>query len=133
MAQIYGEKNVTLVDPVHSMRVYSDFAEVYNLSPLDPLRVRRDLFPEAAGVPVRFARIQPGDLLYLPILYWHQLTSGAGRNVALTFQFGKWTFPRPESHYSVCMNAAVSRHRAGPWPSCAALCGTGWLKDWKAV
>ena len=112
IAQVHGSKTVTLVDPEHSLRVYADFTDMYNLSPMDAQRVRTDLYPEAIGVPVKWATLNKGDLLYLPMYYWHHLESAAGRNVALTFQFGSWIVPRAKSHYSYNMSEMLRRYRA---------------------
>jgi len=87
VAQIDGTKTWHLVDPDYSLRLYADFGEEYNLSPVPGNDVQLDRYPEIADVPVRVLRLHAGDVLYLPRGYWHFVESGFGRNVALTYQF----------------------------------------------
>lgn len=111
IAQVDGTKTWTLVDPEDSLRLYPDWSNLYNLSPVDPTNVRLDLYPDVEGVPVKVVRIHPGDLLYVPIDTWHFVESAQGRNNMLTFQFGEWSFGQVSSHYSVNFTAHLDQYR----------------------
>ena len=85
--------------------------ECYNLSPVDATNVRVDIFPDVANVPIKTASLDKGDLLYLPMYYWHHLQAGDGRNVALTYQFSRWIVPQAETHYSLNFSRMLGRYR----------------------
>ena len=111
IVQVAGTKTFSLVDPAHSLRLYADWSDLYNLSPVDPTNVRLDLYPDVEDVPVKVVRLHAGDMLYLPIDTWHFVESGQGRNNMLTFQFRKWDFEGLPSHYSVNFTAFLDQYR----------------------
>ena len=90
--QIYGQKKVSLIDPEFSLNVYSDFGEVYNLSPIEPTKIDISKYPEITKVEVKSTILNEGDICFLPYMYWHYIegipdSTNTKRNLALTFQF----------------------------------------------
>lgn len=74
LAQITGRKQLVLVPPSESSKMAHHrhvFSEVHDLT--DPARIAR--FPEAATVRHFTVEIGPGDLLYIPVGWWHQVRS----------------------------------------------------------
>tara|TARA_B100000214_G_scaffold285116_1_gene214632 strand:- start:2481 stop:3458 length:978 start_codon:yes stop_codon:yes gene_type:complete len=90
--QISGQKKISLVDPEYSLNLYSDFSDVYNLSPIDPKKIDISMYPEISNVVVKSTILNEGDICFLPYMYWHYIegipdNTGTKRNVALTHQF----------------------------------------------
>ena len=74
LAQIVGRKRLVLVPPSESSKMAHTrhvFSEVHDLK--DPARLAR--FPQAATVRHFEVEIEPGDLLYIPVGWWHQVAS----------------------------------------------------------
>ena len=66
---------------VHRHPFYSG---VPNYSPVDAEQPDLSRFPRFRGAPLRRAVVEPGDLLYIPSLWWHQahsLTTSISVNV----------------------------------------------------
>lgn len=122
LVQLDGQKRVTLVNPTDSHRIYSDFgvdqdgAPLYGTSPIEPRALDDATYPEAAAVPVQRTTLSPGDVLYIPHLWWHVVESLAGRNLAYTVQT---ELPEPDEclqldsrvRHSVASPALAARHR----------------------
>jgi hypothetical protein len=73
-AQISGRKRFILLDRrltrmVHQHPFYSG---VPNYSPVDAEAPDLDRHPRFRGAPLLVADLEPGDLLYIPSLWWHQ-------------------------------------------------------------
>ncbi|MEX1368997.1 MAG: cupin-like domain-containing protein [Nannocystaceae bacterium] len=74
LAQIYGTKHIALIDPSHSHRCYVVNRTWYDAySPIDPSAPDLDRFPLFAGIPIFEMTLEPGDLLYLPRRWWHDI------------------------------------------------------------
>lgn len=68
MAQIIGRKRVLLIAPCEVNRV----ANVRHcFSEVDGRRIDLQRFPAMAGVPVLDVELAPGEILFLPVGWWH--------------------------------------------------------------
>ena len=72
MAQILGRKRVHLVDGLDIPRMYNSL-HVYSEVDLENIDYNR--FPLMRGVNVRSYDLHPGELLFLPVGWWHQVRS----------------------------------------------------------
>jgi hypothetical protein len=70
--QIVGRKRWRFVSPLSAPRLYNDF-DVY--SPVDFESLDLERFPEAANVKVLDVVVEPGETVFLPLAWWHQVTS----------------------------------------------------------
>jgi len=70
--QIVGRKRWRFVAPSYAPRLYNEF-DVYSPVNFEPLDVQR--FPEAAKVQVLEVVVEPGETMFLPLAWWHQVTS----------------------------------------------------------
>jgi lysine-specific demethylase 8 len=76
-AQIVGHKDFVLLDRrltrmVHRHPFYSG---VPNYSPVDAEAPDLSRYPRFAGAPLMVASLEPGDLFYIPSMWWHQAHS----------------------------------------------------------
>jgi len=76
-AQIVGHKTFYLIDRRLSRRVHrhSFLSRVPNCSPVDAEAPDLARYPRFHDTPVLRAEVEPGDLLYIPSLWWHQTRS----------------------------------------------------------
>jgi hypothetical protein len=76
-AQIVGRKKFFLLDRRFTRMVHrhSFLSRVPNCSPVDVEAPDLTRFPRFRGAPLMVAEIEPGDLLYIPSLWWHQAHS----------------------------------------------------------
>lgn len=77
LAQVIGRKRITLVPSIDSWRMYrypltSHLPQCSRIDAEKPDPVRYPLFEKARKIVIE---IGPGDLLYLPRLWWHQVRS----------------------------------------------------------
>ena len=79
--QIVGRKRWRFVSPLSGPRVYNDF-DVYSPVDFDKLDLAR--FPEAAKVKVLDVVVEPGETMFLPLAWWHQVSS-LDRCISLSF------------------------------------------------
>jgi len=79
--QVVGRKRWRFVSPLSGPRVYNDF-DVY--SPVDFDRLDLARFPEAAKVKVLDVVVEPGETMFLPLAWWHQVSS-LDRCISLSF------------------------------------------------
>lgn len=74
LIQIRGRKRVLLVSPSETPRLYNDrhvYSSVRDLAAPDIVA----RFPKLEGLRVHQVILQPGDVLFIPIGWWHQVTS----------------------------------------------------------
>ena len=100
--QIDGVKNWTMVGPRHALGLYSDFVypppgpsyglQVFRRAGVD---VRR--LPRILDTPTLTASAGPGDAVYIPQRWWHEVVSLRGRNVGVVLQTN---FPPPTAIHS---------------------------------
>jgi hypothetical protein len=97
IAQIVGRKQVIVAPPSETSRLYNHvhvFSQVGDLQAVDPER-----FPEVAQARLYEVVLEPGDVLFLPIGWWHQVRA-LDFSVTSTFTNFLWrndwalTFPR---------------------------------------
>lgn len=73
--QITGRKRVVLVAPSETPKLYNDrhvFSEIKDIT--DPA-LDFDRFPLARGIKVQTLVLEPGDALFIPVGWWHQVRS----------------------------------------------------------
>ena len=85
--QIDGMKEIFLWEPYFAPASYMDFHTRYGLSPINTDKVDKIRFPEFSKYQPYFVDLYPGDMLYIPTLWWHQLRSNPGRNIMYTQEF----------------------------------------------
>jgi hypothetical protein len=86
--QVLGRKRVYLVPPLYIPRLYNDrtcFSSV-DLERLDYAR-----FPLVQSVPVQTVELGPGDALFIPVGWWHQVRS---LDVSISLSFTGFRLPR---------------------------------------
>jgi hypothetical protein len=76
-AQIVGHKTFILIDRRLTSRVHrhSFLSRVPNCSPVDAEAPDLARYPRFRDTPMLKAEVGPGDLLYIPSLWWHQARS----------------------------------------------------------
>jgi hypothetical protein len=76
-AQIGGRKKFLLLEPRFTRMVHRHpfYSGVPNYSPVDAEQPDFSRFPRFRGAPMLRAVVEPGDLLYIPRLWWHQAHS----------------------------------------------------------
>ena len=70
--QIVGRKRWRFVSPLSGPSLYNDY-DVY--SPVDFENLDLQRFPKAANVKVLEVVVEPGETVFLPLAWWHQVTS----------------------------------------------------------
>ena len=70
--QIVGRKRWRFVSPLSGPSLYNDF-DVYSPVDFEALDLKR--FPDAAKVQVLDVVVEPGETVFLPLAWWHQVTS----------------------------------------------------------
>ena len=85
--QILGRKRFRLIPSLQTHRVYNDIG-VY--SQVDPDAADLTVHPRFAGVqPIEFV-VEPGEALFIPVGYWHQVES---LEVSISLSFTNFAFP----------------------------------------
>jgi hypothetical protein len=75
LVQFVGRKRVILASPAETPRLYNDvhvFSRVSNLTAPD---LDLAIYPLVEGVAFEEVMLNPGDALFIPIGWWHQITS----------------------------------------------------------
>ena len=86
MAQVIGRKLVKLISPAHLPLVYNDF-HCYSAVDLNAIDYAR--YPLFQHVHIEEVVLEPGELLFLPVGWWHHVTS-LDVTVTLTFTNFRW-------------------------------------------
>lgn len=68
MLQLAGRKRVRLVAPCDTPRLYN---QRHCFTPVDGRAIDIDRFPAMAGVPIPECVLEPGEILFLPVGWWH--------------------------------------------------------------
>jgi len=73
-AQVVGRKQFLMVHHYQTPRVYPfpPWSGAPNFSRVDAEKPDLARFPRFAGAKLKLAELEPGDMLYIPSLYWHQ-------------------------------------------------------------
>ena len=72
LLQIVGRKELLLVSPGETPKLYNDHHVYSGVRDLDGAEVTAR-FPDLAGVRVHRLMLNPGDALFIPIGWWHQV------------------------------------------------------------
>ena len=90
MGQIYGRKRVKLVSPLNLSSMYNDGDWI---SPVDPENVDYSRFPKMREVDILDVTLMPGELLFIPLGWWHWVKS---LDVSISLSFDSFVIPRAE-------------------------------------
>jgi ribosomal protein L16 Arg81 hydroxylase len=90
MAQVYGHKQVKLISPFHLSNVSSDGEWLCTLD-LDHLDYTR--FPKMRNVDILEVTLEPGDLLFIPLGWWHWVK---GLDVTISLSLDNFQIARDE-------------------------------------
>lgn len=85
--QITGRKRWRLISPLETPRLYN-FDNVF--SPIDIDKPDLNRYPRFKEVKVLETVLEPGDTIFLPLAWWHQVTS---LEVSLSFSFTNLAVP----------------------------------------
>jgi hypothetical protein len=88
LAQVKGSKRIVLVPPSESSKLYNSahvFSDVHDIT--DPERLKQ--FPLAAEARSYEVDLEEGELLYIPLGWWHQVTA-LDFSVTLTYTNFRW-------------------------------------------
>ncbi|CAK8680367.1 unnamed protein product [Clavelina lepadiformis] len=96
-----GSKELVLIDKaLYDLVPYS---EKTNHSPIDVERVDMQKYPSLSKIPWHRASMEPGDCLYIPYMWYHQVNSSPTRNLAINI----WWVNKPKLlHRSQCQNVS---------------------------
>jgi len=88
---VAGQKNVTLFSPFNDVRrvLYLGDLDVdsYNWSPVDINGDWEHVYPEFKdAVPISFS-LNPGEILYIPIFWFHHVQSSNERSLSINFWY----------------------------------------------
>ncbi len=87
LVQVTGTKHVLMVPPEETPKLYNDkhvFSQIEDLENVDLER-----FPLAAGVQIFRTELRPGEALFIPLAWWHQVVS-VDFSVSITFTNFRW-------------------------------------------
>jgi hypothetical protein len=85
--QVVGRKRWRFVSPLENHRLYNHF-DVYSPVHLDSVDLHRH--PEFAGVKVLDVVVEPGETVFLPLAWWHQVSA---LDVSLSFSYSNLAVP----------------------------------------
>jgi lysine-specific demethylase 8 len=75
-AQLYGKKTFLLFAPDQYPTLYTQLMnKTCWASPINPHKPDPEKYPLFENAEALEARLEPGDLLYIPIFWWHQATA----------------------------------------------------------
>ncbi|MBN8490121.1 MAG: cupin-like domain-containing protein [Burkholderiales bacterium] len=85
--QVVGRKRWRFVSPLQTPKLYN-YYDVY--SPVDPERPDLHRYPDFAEATVLDVVVEPGETMFLPLGWWHQVTS---LDLSLSFSFSNPAVP----------------------------------------
>ncbi len=94
MAQIYGEKHVTLISPDQTHLVYNHFGVYSDVDCENPDFEKHPLFQ---GVDKIEIVLRPGEVLFLPVGWWHHVRA---LDIGITLSFMNFVFPNEYQWFS---------------------------------
>ena len=90
--QIVGRKRWRFISPLETPNLYN-FSGVFSSIDLDNVDLAR--FPDFANVKVLEVVVEEGETVFLPLGWWHQVTS---LDVCISFSFSNLDFPNQYSY-----------------------------------
>jgi len=109
-AQIWGSKRIFLAPPHHDEFLYPREANAILFgSPFDPEAPDYDKFPLARHAALVEVIVQPGDLLYVPAGWYHQV-----RSLSFSLSANRWARALPLALHGA---SSLGRIDQGPLPS----------------
>ncbi|QGZ42424.1 Cupin-like domain-containing protein [Pseudoduganella flava] len=70
MMQVMGRKRVRLIAPCETPNLYN---HRHCFTPVDGRAIDTQRFPATAGMPIADCVLEPGDILFLPVGWWHHV------------------------------------------------------------
>ncbi len=90
--QVVGRKRWRLISPLETPKLYN-YNDVY--SPIDIDRPDLNRYPLFSQVTVLDVTVEPGETIFLPLAWWHQVTS---LDVSLSFSYTNLDLPNQFSY-----------------------------------
>jgi hypothetical protein len=87
LCQFYGEKDVYLISPVYSNRLYPLPASITK-SPVLPMRPDQTAYPRLQDITIQEGTIRPGEFLFIPRRWWHCIVA-RGISISANHWFGE--------------------------------------------
>uniref|UniRef100_H2YDW0 JmjC domain-containing protein n=1 Tax=Ciona savignyi TaxID=51511 RepID=H2YDW0_CIOSA len=106
--QMIGEKQWKMVEPGYEDLVYEQVEDESEggtdggASEIDPLSVDLIKYPNISKVSWSNITMHPGDCLFIPRGYFHQVNSGRGNNLAVAIQFGEFGDDKSAVDFADC-------------------------------
>jgi len=85
--QMYGVKEWFLYEPNIAHHTYMDHHTRYGLSPINTHRVDLRKFPKFGEVVPKRVELKAGDILFVPAMWWHIVSTPRGKNIGVTYEF----------------------------------------------
>jgi hypothetical protein len=95
LVHLYGRKRITLFAPQDTARLYPFRTKAYNMSQTDIDKPDFERFPKLAEAQPYEAEIGPGDMLYIPPYWWHQVYS-----LEIGISANYWWMPRISQYFA---------------------------------
>ncbi len=99
IAQVVGRKRVRMAPASEVGKLYNERHVFSEIPDLDAPTADPDHFPRLAGLRVYDVVLKPGEVLFMPVAWWHQVKS-LDFSVTVTFTNFRWrndlhaTYPR---------------------------------------
>ena len=93
MAQVLGRKRIMLIPPTRLPFVYNHF---HCYSPVDIDNIDYSRFPAFRNVHPKEVILAPGEILFLPVGYWHHVS---GMDIVITMTYTNFVFPNDFSAF----------------------------------
>jgi Cupin-like domain len=114
MAHLYGRKRWRLISPAYTPLVYNNigvFSEIDLENPDD------DKYPLFKDVRVIETVLEPGEVIFVPVGWWHQV-KGLDITIALSFTNfifdNEYKYQNPNIKYSINQNSTYSQNKTIP-------------------
>jgi hypothetical protein len=96
MAQVMGRKHIWLINPNQTPSLYN---HLHCFSDVDLRNIDFDRFPMMRDVEVLEHILAPGELLFIPIGWWHQVV-GLDTTITMTFTNFRWPNDYANSYHT---------------------------------
>ncbi|KAF5282466.1 hypothetical protein FQA39_LY17581 [Lamprigera yunnana] len=76
LAQVYGTKQILLYSPMDSDKLYPHKDKLlFNTAQVDPYAPEIEKFPKFSSTTAYKCLLKPGEMLYIPLKWWHHVTA----------------------------------------------------------